>query len=125
MNLTKKMLYTLLISPAFFILLASSCEKEKPKRPTVLHISGTITDKQTGSSLDSVKIYLYIPTMGGPTIKSIYYTDNTGKFLFQFSPFPNTSYSLMFEKKSYCNSGCNVYIDLDKEYQEFNVQLEK
>jgi tRNA A37 threonylcarbamoyltransferase TsaD len=127
MILNKKMLYTLLISPAFFIMLASSCEKPKGNsRPTVIHISGIVTDKQIGTTLDSVKIYLYIPTMGGPTIKSFYYSDNTGRFTFQFSPIPNTSYRLSFEKKNYCYSGCqSIAIDLDKEYQEFNVQLEK
>jgi hypothetical protein len=106
-------------------LLSFACEK-KNERPSILYISGIITDKETSTSLDSVTIFLNHTKNWPYMTKTLYYNSGDGKFNFQFYPEEGYRYSLRFERNGYCYGGCsNVYINRDKEYQSFNVQLIK
>ena len=107
---------------------AFACEKPAPPPPTTLHISGIVTDKQTTTPLDSVKIYLEKHDLGDlPIIKGTFYSGKDGKFSLQFSPESGfNSYDLSFEKNGYCHSGCStIDIDRSREYEVFNVSLVK
>ena len=117
-----------LIFSLTFLIFAFACKKTiQPERPpSVLYISGLVTDKQTGVPLDSVEVTLNVPGYyGPPSPQSYFYSNTDGKFSFQFSP-KTASYQLGFSKNGYCYAGCPyVSIDRDKEYQTFNVLLEK
>lgn len=117
-----------LILISILVFFAFACEKtiQPTQPPSVLYISGTITDKQTGTPIDSVEVTLNVPgNYGPPSPQSYFYSNTDGKFSFQFSP-KTTSYQLGFSKNGYCYAGCPyVPIDRNKEYQTFNVLLDK
>lgn len=114
----------------FLLILDISCEKsqKQPILPSILYITGTVTDKQTIMPLDSVSVSLNynagtigslsIPTMTFSTVKE-------GKFNFQFSPRENYSYYLFFDKTGAGYKWVSKSVDRNKEHQEINVALEK
>ena len=109
------------------IILFSACTK-KDERPSVIYISGTVTDKTTSSPLDSVSIELIelrgssIPRIS--TILKIYSTNSAGEFSFEFSQNKELySYRVEISKEPYIRE--YVFIDKDLENQHFNIQLIK
>ncbi|MBX3165438.1 MAG: carboxypeptidase regulatory-like domain-containing protein [Bacteroidetes bacterium] len=115
----------IIYSSLLFFIAAFACIKKTKQRPTTLYISGIVTDKQTSAPLDSVKISLYRSHFGALYLNDYYSTQN-GRYNFSFTPCDScfTSYYLEFTKKGY-NTVRDQHIDLDKEYQEFNIAMEK
>jgi len=116
--------------PLFLFIIAFACEKatQPQQPPSVLQISGFVTDKQTGNPLDSVSVSLNHNTgsIGSPSIPQMtLFTGIDGKFNFQFSSKDNYSYSVFFDKTGAGYKWISKSIDRNKEHQEFNVTLEK
>ena len=106
-----------------------ACSKEEA-RPSTIYITANVTDKETALPIDSVKVGLYKSSFGTFWMKN-FYTNNMGNVNLSFSPEKDSfgGYLLKFRKSGYLSSGeecgCNVRIDLDKENQNFSVQLTK
>ena len=108
--------------------MAFECVKKSipSKSPSIIHLSGQVIDKQSQVPLDSNHIYLMYEEktcIGCIAIpKDDCYTNKSGNFNLQFSPQTGYSYYLGFQT---LHSGENRNINLEVEYQEFKVALDK
>ena len=106
-------------------LIISGCQKKNDPRPTTLYLSGSVTNKQTSTPIDSVEIALERSYwFSGYILETIFFSDGNGKFNIQFNPQENKSYDLDFSKRGYATPPFPTSIDLDKEYQNFNITLD-
>ena len=120
----KQILLSLILSTILF----SACTKKESQRPSVIYISGTVSDKTNSSPLDSVSIILSEDR--GGVISSVliplktYSTNSSGEFSFNYSQNKERySYELEFSKDLYTVE--KVHLDKDIEKQHFNIQLIK
>ncbi|CAN5642541.1 hypothetical protein BH11BAC1_BH11BAC1_22800 [soil metagenome] len=109
-----------------FYIFCGCNETNEMGRPTILYLSGQITNKQTFTPIDSVAVTLEFSSLTGMYYnpETTFYSGNNGKFNFQFSPKQNTSYNLTFFKQEYRSPSLPTSIDRDREYQSFTIVLD-
>lgn len=66
--------YSIIWMHLLFCILAFSCKKDKKaETPNTIYIEGIVTDKQTSTPLDSVKIYLIKHLVGSSIISDVFF----------------------------------------------------
>ena len=115
----KPILYSLLLS-----VFLNSCYKIELFKPSIenIKIEGTVCDANN-NLLENVEIILYGSTISSSNVHIEEIYSNDGTYKVEFTPKGMWNYWLVFEKKEYKNQ---VYrVNLDKEFQNFNVIMEK
>jgi hypothetical protein len=112
--------YCFVIVCAFALI---QCKKTTtPPIPSVIYVSGVISDIQTGAPVDSVFVTLHYNDGGAstPVPLAVYHTDKFGKYSFKLIPNPYTFYDITCEKSKRTST---QVIDQQKANQVINVSL--